>query len=38
VDLDGMMGLDSHGNAGLRDKVDHHCLWSEDSHQPGASD
>jgi type IV secretion system protein VirB10 len=24
VDLDGMMGLDSHGNAGLRDKVDHH--------------
>ena len=26
VDLDGMMGLDSHGNAGLRDKVDHHYL------------
>jgi type IV secretory pathway VirB10-like protein len=24
VDLDGMIGLDSHGNAGLRDKVDHH--------------
>jgi type IV secretion system protein VirB10 len=24
VDLGGMMGLDSHGNAGLRDKVDHH--------------
>jgi type IV secretion system protein TrbI len=24
LDLDGMMGLDSHGNAGLRDKVDHH--------------
>ena len=24
VDLDGMMGLDSHGNSGLRDKVDHH--------------
>ena len=24
VDLDGMMGLDSHGDAGLRDKVDHH--------------
>ena len=24
VDLDGMLGLDSHGNAGLRDKVDHH--------------
>jgi len=24
VDLDGMMALDSHGNAGLRDKVDHH--------------
>jgi type IV secretion system protein TrbI len=24
IDLDGMMGLDSHGNAGLRDKVDHH--------------
>src|ERR1035438_6129160 len=24
VDLDGMMGLDSHGNAGLRDKVDRH--------------
>jgi len=24
VDLDGMEGLDSHGNAGLRDKVDHH--------------
>jgi type IV secretion system protein VirB10 len=24
VDLDGMMGLDSHGNAGLRDQVDHH--------------
>ncbi len=24
VDLDGMVGLDSHGNAGLRDKVDHH--------------
>jgi len=24
VDLDGMMGLDSHGNAGMRDKVDHH--------------
>jgi len=26
VDLDGMMGLDSHGNAGLRDKVDRHYL------------
>jgi type IV secretion system protein VirB10 len=24
IDLDGMMGLDSHGNAGLRDKVDRH--------------
>jgi type IV secretory pathway VirB10-like protein len=24
VDLDGMIGLDSHGNAGLRDKVDRH--------------
>ncbi|HWF48111.1 MAG TPA: TrbI/VirB10 family protein [Bryobacteraceae bacterium] len=24
VDLDGMLGLDSHGNPGLRDKVDHH--------------
>jgi type IV secretion system protein VirB10 len=24
VDLGGMMGLDSHGNAGLRDRVDHH--------------
>jgi type IV secretion system protein VirB10 len=24
VDLDGMIGLDSHGNSGLRDKVDHH--------------
>src|ERR1700729_3755575 len=24
VDLDGMTALDSHGNAGLRDKVDHH--------------
>ena len=24
VNLDGMMGLDSHGNAGLRDKVDRH--------------
>jgi type IV secretion system protein TrbI len=24
VDLNGMTGLDSHGNAGLRDKVDHH--------------
>lgn len=24
VDLDGMVGLDTHGNAGLRDKVDHH--------------
>lgn len=24
IDLDGMVGLDSHGNAGLRDKVDHH--------------
>jgi len=24
LDLDGMMGLDSHGNAGLRFKVDHH--------------
>ena len=24
VDLDGMLGLDSHGNAGLRDKVDRH--------------
>jgi type IV secretion system protein TrbI len=24
VDLDDMMGLDSHGNAGLRDKVDRH--------------
>jgi type IV secretion system protein TrbI len=26
VDLDGMMGLDSHGNAGLQDKVDRHYL------------
>jgi type IV secretory pathway VirB10-like protein len=26
VDLDGMMGIDSHGNAGLRDKVDRHYL------------
>ena len=26
VDLDGMVGLDSHGNAGLRDKVDRHYL------------
>jgi type IV secretory pathway VirB10-like protein len=24
LDLDGMLGLDSHGNAGLRDKVDRH--------------
>jgi type IV secretion system protein TrbI len=24
IDLDGMLGLDSHGNAGLRDQVDHH--------------
>ncbi len=24
IDLDGMLGLDSHGNSGLRDKVDHH--------------
>ena len=24
VDLDGMMGLDSHGNSGLRDEVDRH--------------
>ena len=24
IDLDGMIGLDSHGNAGLRDRVDHH--------------
>ena len=24
VDLNGMVGLDSHGNAGLRDQVDHH--------------
>src|SRR5580658_2022424 len=24
IELDGMMGLDSHGNAGLRDKVDRH--------------
>ena len=24
IDLDGMMGLDSHGNSGLLDKVDHH--------------
>ena len=24
VDLDGMVGLDSHGNAGLRDQVDRH--------------
>ena len=24
IDLDGMIGLDSHGNAGLRDQVDHH--------------
>jgi len=24
LDLDGMLGLDSHGNAGLRYKVDHH--------------
>jgi type IV secretion system protein VirB10 len=26
VDLDGMMGLDSHGNAGPRDTVDRHYL------------
>lgn len=26
IDLDGMMGLDSHGNSGLRDKVDHHYV------------
>jgi type IV secretory pathway VirB10-like protein len=26
VDLDGMMGLDAHGNSGLRDKVDRHYL------------
>ncbi len=26
IDLDGMMGLDSHGNSGLRDKVDRHYL------------
>ena len=26
IDLDGMMGLDSHGNAGLRDIVDRHYL------------
>ena len=26
VDLDGMMGLDAHGNSGLRDKVDHHYI------------
>jgi type IV secretion system protein VirB10 len=26
IDLDGMMGLDSHGNAGLRDTVDRHYL------------
>jgi type IV secretion system protein VirB10 len=24
IDLNGMVGLDSHGNAGLRDKVDRH--------------
>ena len=24
IDLDGMIGLDSRGNAGVRDKVDHH--------------
>ena len=24
IDLDGMQGLDSHGNSGLRDTVDHH--------------
>jgi type IV secretion system protein VirB10 len=24
IDLDGMLGLDAHGNAGLRDKVDRH--------------
>ena len=24
VDINGMVGLDSHGNAGLRDKVDRH--------------
>jgi type IV secretion system protein VirB10 len=24
INLDGMMGLDSYGNAGLRDRVDHH--------------
>jgi type IV secretion system protein TrbI len=24
IDLDGMVGLDSHGNAGLRDQVDRH--------------
>ena len=29
IDLDGMMGLDSHGNAGLRDKVDHHYTPSD---------
>jgi type IV secretion system protein TrbI len=26
IDLDGMVGLDSHGNAGLRDKVDRHYV------------
>jgi type IV secretion system protein VirB10 len=26
IDLDGMLGLDSHGNAGLRDTVDRHYL------------
>jgi len=26
IDLNGMIGLDSHGNAGLRDKVDHHYM------------
>jgi type IV secretion system protein VirB10 len=25
LDLDGMLGLGSHGNSGLRDQVDHHC-------------
>ena len=24
IDLDGMVGFDAHGNAGLRDKIDHH--------------
>jgi hypothetical protein len=27
IDLDGMLGADSHGNPGLRDKVNRHCCW-----------